>query len=105
MTQIKKRIYIHLYACQQRFGGYTGKDIEEIARQLGFNRKSVKRRVKKWSKTDPLFAKLKYIGRHSIPLTLEDIFILNQHLSHNISSRKQDLIIEINNNIITASAC
>src|SRR3972149_6654590 len=100
MTQIKERIYRHFYACQQRFGGYTGKDIEEIARQLGLNRKSVKRRVKKWSKTDPLFPKLKYIGRHSVPLTLEDIFILNQHLSHNISSRKQDLIIEINNNRI-----
>ncbi len=80
MRQIKKKIYNHLYACQQRFGGYTGKDIEEIARYLGFYRKTVKRYVEKWSKTDPLFAELKYIGKSSIPLTLEDIVLLNPEL-------------------------
>jgi hypothetical protein len=60
----------------------------------------VKRNVAKWSKTDPLFEELKYIGRHSIPLTLEDILILNQRLSENITSRKQDIILEVNNNRI-----
>lgn len=32
MRRVKEKIYDHLYACQQQCGGYTGKDIEEIAR-------------------------------------------------------------------------
>jgi ActR/RegA family two-component response regulator len=47
MRRIKEKIYDHLYACQQQFGGYTGKDIEEIARYLGFDRKTIKRDLEK----------------------------------------------------------
>ncbi len=96
MRQIKEKIYDHLYACQQQFGGYTGKDIEEIARQLGFSRKTIKRNLEKWTSTDPLFAELKYIGKRSIPITFEDIAVLNQLLSENITIRKQELIRKIN---------
>ncbi len=96
MRRIKEKIYDHLYACQQQFGGYTGKDVEEIARYLGFDRKTIKRDLEKWTTTDPLFAKLKYIGKRSIPITFEDIAILNQLLSENITIRKQEIIREIN---------
>ncbi len=96
MRQVKEKIYDHLYACQQQCGGYTGKDIEEIARHLDLNRKTIKRDLEKWIATDPLFAELKYIGKRSIPITLEDIAILNQLLSENITIRKQELIREIN---------
>lgn len=96
MRRIKEKIYDHLYACQQQFGGYTGKDVEEIARYLGFNRKTIKRDLEKWTITDPLFAELKYIGKRSIPITFEDIAILNQLLSENITIRRQELIREIN---------
>src|SRR3990170_1527606 len=90
MRRIKEKIYDHLYACQQQFGGYTGKDIEEIARHLGFNRKTIKRDLEKWTTTDPLFAELKYIGKRSIPITLEDIAVLNQLLSENITIRRKE---------------
>jgi hypothetical protein len=96
MRRVKEKIYDHLYACQQQCGGYTGKDIEEIARHLDLNRKTIKRDLEKWIATYPLFAKLKYIGKRSIPITLEDIAILNQLLSENITIRKQEIIREIN---------
>ena len=96
MRQFKEQIYIQLYTCQQQFGGYTGKDLDEIARQLGIERRSAKRNVEKWSKSDSHFAELNYIGKQSIPITLEDIAILNQRLSENITVTKQDLIKEIN---------
>ncbi len=96
MRRVKEKIYDHLYACQQQSGGYTGKDIEKIARHLDCNRKTIKRDLEKWTATDPLFAELKYIGKRSIPITLEDIAILNQLLSENITIRKQELIREIN---------
>ncbi len=100
MRQIKEEIYIHLYAKQQQFGGYTGKDIREIARLFGFDRRTLKRNIEKWSKIDPLFTELKYIGKHSIPMNREDIAILNKRFSENITYTKQDLIREINDNRI-----
>jgi DNA-binding CsgD family transcriptional regulator len=53
MRSNKKKIYDYLFACQKRFGGYTGRDIDEIARIFGFSRRTVKRNVEKLSKTDP----------------------------------------------------
>ncbi len=96
MRKDKKKIYNHLFEYQQRFGGYTGKDLDEIARIFGFNRRTLKRNVEKWSKTDPHFAELKYIGKSSIPLTIEDITLLNQRLKENITCTKQALIKELN---------
>ncbi len=96
MRQNKGKIYIHLFECQQRFGGYTGKDLDDIARVLGFNRRTLKRNVEKWSKTDPFFAELKYIGQRSIPVTLEDIAIVNQRLKENITCAKQVIVRDIN---------
>jgi transposase len=96
MRPNKEKVYNYLFACQQRFGGYTGIDIDKVARTRGFNRKTVKRNVEKWSKTDPRFAELKYIGQRSIPVTLEEIAILNQRLKESITCTKQDLIREIN---------
>jgi len=58
MRQFKEEICIQLYACQQQFGGYTGKYLDEIAKQLGIERRTVKRNVEKWSKSDLLFAEL-----------------------------------------------
>jgi hypothetical protein len=52
--------------------------------------------VEKWTKTDSRFAELKYIGQHSISITLEDIARLNQYLKENITCTKHDLIKEIN---------
>lgn len=100
MRKDKKKIYNHLFEYQQRFGGYTGKDLDEIARVFGFDRRTLKRNVENWLKTDPLFSKLKYIGRRSIPITLEEITALNQHLRENITCTKQILVREINDNRI-----
>ncbi len=74
----KGKIYTELFEYQQRFGGYTGKDLDNISRALGFDRRTLKRNVEKWSKTDPLFAELKYIGQRSISVTLEDIDLYSE---------------------------
>lgn len=63
---------------------------------MGLNRRTVKRYIENWSKKDPRFAELKYIGQHLITVTLEDIAILNQLLSDNITIRKQEIVREIN---------
>jgi hypothetical protein len=96
MSLNKEIIYNYLFACDQRAGGYTGRDIDKISRILQLNRRTIKRKIEIWSKTDPRFAKLKYIGQHFITVTLEDIAILNQLLSENITIRKQEIIREIN---------
>jgi hypothetical protein len=88
MRQYKEEIHNHLFECQRLYGGYTGKNLDEIARIFGFNRRTLKRNVEKWSKTDPLFAELRCIGKSSIPLTIEDITFLNQRLRENITCTK-----------------
>ena len=52
MRPNKNEIYNHLFNCQQRFGSYTGRYLDVIARKLGFDRRTIKRNVEKWSKTD-----------------------------------------------------
>ncbi len=100
MRQYKKRIYDHLLEYQQRFGGYTGKDLDEIARIFGLNKRTLKRYVEKWSKSDPLFSTLKYTGKRSVPLTLEEVTFLNQRLKENITCTKEVLVRDINDNRI-----
>jgi hypothetical protein len=100
MRKDKKKIYNHLFEYQQRFGGYTGKDLDETARIFGINKRTLKRNVEKWSKTDPLFSKLKYIGQRSTPITLDEITLLNQRLKENITCTKEGLVREINDNRI-----
>lgn len=92
----KEIIYNYLSECNLRVGGYTGRDIEIISKILGLNRRTIKRYIENWSKRDPRFAELKYFGQHFITLTFEDIAILNQLLSENITIRKQEIIREIN---------
>ncbi len=96
----KEKIYNYLFACQKRFGGYTGRNLGEIARITEYDRRTVKRNVEKWTKTDPRFTELKYIDQHFVSITIEDIAILNQHLKKNIMGTKQDIIQEINDNRI-----
>ncbi len=100
MRQYKKKIYDHLLEYQQRFGGSTGKDLDEIARIFGLNKRTLKRYVEKWSKSDPLFSTLKYTGKRSVPLTLEEVTLLNQRLKENITCTKEVLVREINDNRI-----
>ena len=96
MNLKKEIIYNYLSACNQSVGGYTGRDIGVISKILELNRKTVKRYIENWSKKEPRFAELKYFGPHLITVTLEDIEILNQLLSENITIRKQEIIREIN---------
>jgi hypothetical protein len=41
MRPNKEIIYYSLLVCQQRFGGYTGKDFADIGRNLGFDIKTI----------------------------------------------------------------
>lgn len=75
----KEEIYNYLFFCQRRFGGYTGSNLSDIAKISGYNRKTVKLNVEKWIKTDSRFKGLRYIGQHSVSITIEDIEILSTY--------------------------
>lgn len=105
MRQYKKKIYDHLLEYQQRFGGYTGKDLDEIARIFCLNKRTLKRYVEKWSESDPLFSTLKYTGKRSVPLTIEEVTLLNQRLKENITCTKEVLVREINDKGYSYVSC
>ncbi len=73
MNLKKEIIYNYLSECNKRVGGYTGKDIDKISKILRLNRRTVKRKIENWSKTDPRFSELKYIGQHLITVALERV--------------------------------
>ena len=76
MRQDKKKIYNQLLEYQQRFGGYTGKDLDETARIFGLNKRTLKRNVEKWSKTDPLFLKSNVAPAHPTAAELRGMIAL-----------------------------
>ena len=54
MRQDKKKIYNHLLEYQKRYGGYTGKDLDETARIFGLNRGS-SNTAAFWGHTNPVY--------------------------------------------------
>ena len=47
-----------------------------VAREIGIQVRSIRRSIEDWTRTDPRFAQLTYLGQRTIPLTLEEIQLL-----------------------------
>jgi hypothetical protein len=66
MRQYKKKIYDHLLEYQQRFGGYTGKYLDETARIFGLNKRTlgtIPQRYKTGNEKTPRYLSVKPILR------------------------------------------
>ncbi len=81
---------------QDEKGGYTGRDITELAKKLLVTRVGLKKRIYLWVQTDQNFAELKYLGQHPMIITLEDFFVINQCLKSNPLILKKDIQEEVN---------
>jgi hypothetical protein len=55
-----------------KYGGYYGTDIVEIAEELDVTPFGLKKQISKWTKEDPTFANLTYIGKHRPSVTLDE---------------------------------
>ena len=92
----RKKVFEYLSRCQDEKGGYTGRNIGELAKKLSVSIQALKKRIDGWTLTDPSFAGLKYLGTSLIPLTLEDISLIYGRLKRNPLEIKQDILADIN---------
>jgi len=92
----RELVLVFLKIKQDENGGYTGQDIAELAKKLSVSEWGLKKRIDYWTQTDQNFAKLKYLGKRSISMTLDDFFIINQSLKSNPLILKTDILEEVN---------
>jgi len=92
----RELVFVFLKIKQDENGGYTGQDITELAKKLSVSEWGLKKRIDFWTQTDTNFAELKYLGERSIPMTLDDFFIINQSLRSNPLILKTDILEEVN---------
>jgi hypothetical protein len=91
----RKEVFEYLSRCQDEKGGYTGRDIGELAKKLSVSIQALKKRIDGWTLTDPSFAGLKYLGTSLIPLTLEDFSLIYDRLKRNPLEIKQDILADV----------
>ena len=88
----RKKVFEYLSRCQDEKGGYTGRNIGELAKKLSVSIQALKKRIDGWTLTDPSFAGLKYLGTSLIPHTLEDISLIYGRLKRNPLEKWQSQI-------------
>ncbi len=66
----RDEVFDFLKQKQNEIGGYTGRDITELAKKLLVTRVGLKKRIDRWTQTDQNFAELRYLGQHPTTTTL-----------------------------------
>ena len=94
----KKHVLDFLTGCQIEKGGYTGSDVVKLAKSIPVSPRALRKRINYWTSTDPAFKQLRYLGKQSIPLTMDDFVLINQRLKEKPLGRMSDILREINDN-------
>ena len=95
-TKFKEIIYSQLKEAQEKYGGYTGKDISAISRKINRQPKIVRRHIEKLKETDAVFSNFTYIGKQYIDLTLDKLSFLQYRMQDNCLMLKSVLLEELN---------
>jgi hypothetical protein len=64
--KIREIIYSQLKEAQEKYGGYTGKDIATISMKISRQPKTVRRRIEKLREEYASFSNFTYIGKRYI---------------------------------------
>ncbi len=90
----KKHVLDFLTGCQIGKGGYTGSDVVKLAKSIPVSPRALRKRINQWTSTDPAFKQLRYLGKQSIPLTMDDFVLINQRLKDKPLGRMSDILRE-----------
>ncbi len=58
----------------------------------------MRKRINYWTSTDPAFRQVTYLGQRTIPITLDDLVLIDQRLKDKPLGRMSDILREINDN-------
>ncbi|NQE53770.1 hypothetical protein C5S29_09265 [ANME-1 cluster archaeon GoMg3.2] len=94
----KNRVLDFLTRCQIEKGGYTGSDVIILAKSIPVSPQALRKRIDDWNSSDPTFKQLRYIGKQTIPLTIDNFVLIRQWLKENLLGWISDILQELNDN-------
>jgi len=94
----KKRVLNFLTRCQIEKGGYTGSDVTILAKSIPVSPQAIRKRIDEWNSSDHTFKLLRYLGKQTISLSIDDFVLINQRLKENPLGRMSDILQELNGN-------
>ena len=65
-----------LTRCQIEKGGYTGSDVTILAKSIPVSPQALRKRIDEWNSRDHTFKELRYLGKQTIPLTIDDFVLV-----------------------------
>jgi hypothetical protein len=94
----KNRVLDFLTRCQIEKGGYTGSDVTILAKSIPVSPQALRKRIDDWNSSDQTFKQLRYLGKQTIPLTIDDFVLISQGFKENPLGRMSDILQELNGN-------
>jgi hypothetical protein len=94
----KNRVLDFLTRCQIEKGGYTGIDVTTLAKSIPVSPQALRKRIDDWNSSDQTFKQLRYLGKQTIPLSIDDFVLIRQWLKENPLGRISDILQELNDN-------
>lgn len=88
----KKRVLNFLTRCQIEKGGYTGSDVTILAKSIPVSPQAIRKRIDEWNSSDHTFKLLRYLGKQTISLSIDDFVLINQRLKENPLGRMSDIL-------------
>ncbi len=77
----REQVLTYLQGKQESCGGYTGKDITELAEFLNVTSQGLNRRLAYWVQKDKEFKQLIYLGKEKPSITLAEFFEIEQQIA------------------------
>jgi hypothetical protein len=94
----KNRVLDFLTRCQIEKGGYTGSDVTILAKSIPVSPQALRKRIDDWNSSDQTFKQLRYLGKQTIPLTVDEFVLIRQWLKENPLGGISDILQELNDN-------
>ncbi len=94
----KNRVLDFLTRCQIEKGGYTGSDVTILAKSIHVSPQALRKRIDDWNSSDQTFKQLRYLGKQTIPLTIDDFVLISQWFKENPLGRMSNILQELNGN-------
>ena len=91
----RDRVLSYLNELQERYGGYYGTDIANLADELGVTWYGLKRRLSLWKKNDHAFKSFVYLGRNRPSITLNEFMDIKYRVSSNPLGIKQHILSDL----------
>ncbi len=99
--KINRDIVLHyLKEKQEKYGGYFGTDLSDLAEKIGVSSRGLRRHLSKWIKNIKDFSNLIYLGKRRPPITHNEFFQMKERLHSNSLEVKSHILFDLQNGLV-----